>query len=606
MRIFFVFIIIWLTTTAFSFIFDKDFASCVPLTVTSQIGILYFFGLFGFLYAGLIFVVVLPFALSVYAIIRKRHNIKINRNLVNGSIIFLVIFLYFWYINNGRLIRYWDEFTHWGLIAKNMFYLDNFGNTGLSSARFLDYPPAQGLFQYMFLKICGVFTENRLYHAANILLIAFVFPVTRKCKNPITALLTITVFCCLASNISADVFSSIYVDLLIGVAWANAVSSFFTYEKDSFRTICLTFNMIFLALLKASAFAIGLVCIICFMVYELFEEKKWSNRIENLKKLIVPFAALIVSKVSWNLYLSINNLNKVFTFESANKSSLADLFTGSAPEYRYQTLEAFGKAFFETELFKMGISFTPVLLLIIPVIVFVIIGIISKRKTEVKWLAIIYIAIFAAYVGGLGFSYLFSFDAGEAVILASYTRYMTTVAIGVVTLIVVIAAEYIFTEFKTDDNKKYIKYALTAVLMFVCIEVSVFTDPVVNHKSNIEADSYPRGKYHNVVRIMQENCTPEDRIYYMYPTGYVMDHWMVRFIATPLRIGPLEPFDYRYRDIDQLTDFIFTENDYVFIHGGNDEFRQEYGFMISPEDKNTDGLYKVDKENRLLCLVQEL
>ncbi len=53
----------------------------------------------------------------------------------------------FWH--NGRMFLQTDEFSHWGLVVKNMFKLDVLVGGADTNIIFKDYPPATGVFQIL-------------------------------------------------------------------------------------------------------------------------------------------------------------------------------------------------------------------------------------------------------------------------------------------------------------------------------------------------------------------------------------------------------------------------------------------------------------------------
>lgn len=80
-----------------------------------------------------------------------------------GVVIFILASCVHWALFQDNMAYYWDEFSHWALAPKEMYYRDAI-YTGVSNVLFKHYPPALALWQYFVVKIFG-FREGALFFA---------------------------------------------------------------------------------------------------------------------------------------------------------------------------------------------------------------------------------------------------------------------------------------------------------------------------------------------------------------------------------------------------------------------------------------------------------
>ena len=101
----------------------------------------------------------------------RRHIAEcfVTPGFVCWSVMFAVIYI----VYSGKILAGWDEFSHWGLVVKNMFIFDRFGNCPESTVSFRDYPPGTALWQYFTAKaFSSRLGENHIYHAMGWLIIS--------------------------------------------------------------------------------------------------------------------------------------------------------------------------------------------------------------------------------------------------------------------------------------------------------------------------------------------------------------------------------------------------------------------------------------------------
>lgn len=611
MRIFFVFLVIWLTAFVLAVIYDKDTAQCLPVAVMGQVALLYVFGYAGLLKYGVAVVCLLPFTGFVYLVLKKKQPIKPDIPLLNTTLIFCGVFIYFWYIQRGMMISQWDEFTHWGLIVKNMYRLDNFGNTGFTTAAFLDYPPGQGLFRYFFMKICGAFAESRIFHAANIMAVVFAFPLIRKNKNILTSALTVLAYILVVNMVSREAFHTIYIDLLLGVVWAHLLYIYFVYEKDAFFYIDFALTFAFLSLLKASGFGLALSVLIVIVVHIICTEKGIQARFHRLISVLAASAVGIAAKLSWSAYLKIHTINPIFEFNALTPATFADLFTGRAPQYRYTVINAFVRALSATPVFYIGdtgisaVVFTLAATALICIMYFA-----GKKEGRFLWAGFGVFTVAAVFIAGMLVSYLFSFAEYEAVILASYDRYLRTIAMGTITAVFMFGTEKLLA-FRPA-------YAIAVLIVISAVlNPKILVADVLTRRETVSAIQSQRAIYVQESEIVQRNAPGYVLMAYIAPGTNGFEFWQGKYECSPAMIWGQWSFsteDGGYFDGDvwtvkksaeELKNELNTYYDYVFIHSVNDKFISEYGSIFAAGTV-VPGLYRIDESTGILYLLETM
>lgn len=142
----------------------------------------------------------------------------------------------------GRYLYGWDEFSHWGLLPKCLYFCNTFVSPSDTAILFPTYIPGTGLFQYYVLKVFGVYSEGLLYFATILMISAATLSLTygeSSRKGQVIAWI-----CCM-SIISALAFQSgwiaLHVDLLLAL-WFGAI--LFIYVAQSINKVSLVQRLI--------------------------------------------------------------------------------------------------------------------------------------------------------------------------------------------------------------------------------------------------------------------------------------------------------------------------------------------------------------------------
>lgn len=127
----------------------------VPVIIFSSITVLmYISGLLNFMPQMVQIILVFGILLWIYILKDIKSNIKLIKDMITpGTILFVILGCYFIvFLNNITLIHY-DNFSHWGLIVRNMWLNDRLPNFLDSAITFRTYPPGTAVFIYFLQRL---------------------------------------------------------------------------------------------------------------------------------------------------------------------------------------------------------------------------------------------------------------------------------------------------------------------------------------------------------------------------------------------------------------------------------------------------------------------
>ncbi len=411
--------------------------AALPLFITSStIAVLYAFSLAGLLLPGAWLLAGLGFALGIAGLIREREHPKdyFAKLLEPGPAIFFLLAVPLWLLLSGTHYSSWDEFSHWGFIAKEIV-LRNALPPLESALRFKDYPPATALFQYYVVFFTG-WSEGATAFAQALLLLSAAAALLQgsswKQGTRLAATISLAYLLLLIFNYKPQ---SLYVDHVLGFLFGAAIASCLMTDSGGYRTLIrLLPTLLILPLIKAAGLLLALIAAAAIAADHLIGRAA-ANR-QSTGKLIASLAlaaVIILSPLlpakSWNL--RVKKLGLAKTFET--KIALADIknsFSAAASERDRTTILNFKKALAGKQ---TGRSLPPVFLVsLLALAAFAAAGK-EKRGTEklrVRSAFLWLLAGFGVYASGLLALYLYSFSSYEGARLASFGRYMGVFFIG--------------------------------------------------------------------------------------------------------------------------------------------------------------------------------
>ncbi|OGB20930.1 MAG: hypothetical protein A3I66_20255 [Burkholderiales bacterium RIFCSPLOWO2_02_FULL_57_36] len=233
-------------------------------------------------------------------------------------------------LNQGGAFTNWDEFSHWGTLAKlleseNTFHLKQ----KLIRYYFEDYPPGTALFSYFFLKGTG-YSESVIYFAHSLILVAGCLPAIGLAMTVsyMRGFLAI-VACYLLIVILGQGWSSALIDQIVGVLFGGIICSYWLLRDSPHnRVLVLIPALCFLVLSKQSGSSFALLITALIAVDRLWMLRTKANFFSKANSLLLIAPIWIVPKLiqtSWIWHVNTQELNK--TFSAANLAEEFSKFT---------------------------------------------------------------------------------------------------------------------------------------------------------------------------------------------------------------------------------------------------------------------------------------
>uniref|UniRef100_S0DGI6 Glycosyltransferase RgtA/B/C/D-like domain-containing protein n=1 Tax=termite gut metagenome TaxID=433724 RepID=S0DGI6_9ZZZZ len=422
----------------------KSFAETISLAVLGLIAAGYVFALFGlvWLVPWLLVAAVLAACAHLVWTLMIRRSVKITALFSFGLVAFLALAGVLWWLCRGRMLTFWDDFSHWGLAVKNMFYLDDLYAVAGSSATYKDYPPAGPLLQYIILKAgrFGYREDVALFVHALLPLSLMVWPLHKfGWKRTATAAVCILAVFLFVPGVNSGAYTRLLVDALMGVLLGYILLAQFLSDSPAAALPYTILGCFVLAITKQAGVGLALMAAIVLLldglrkarraeVKALWPEKNTRGRVALLAPTLAPFAAVLAGWGSWAVYKAVHRVGEQWATSAITPAGIFEFFTGGAPEYRYEILHNFADAAFSAPANGWLLRFPSAGWFVLYALLGAAGWFLHKKGQRGRWLlfSVSAAAIHLVFMAGLLLNYLFVFSPGEGMMLASYYRYEAT------------------------------------------------------------------------------------------------------------------------------------------------------------------------------------
>ncbi len=617
-------LLIILNTSLFlSLIFKKNIGQTIFLGNFIYIVILYLSGIFSVMDFGFITIIFLNFLMLLFNIHKYiKKEISIRKNILStGTLVFICSYFLIVFISHNRFVNEWDEFSHWALAVKNMFNLDNLGLGNDSTILFKDYLSGTSIFQYFCMKISGTYKESMLYIGMDIMILSLLIPITNlfKQKNNYLQYILYIILFFFPTIFYPTIYLSLYVDGILGLTFSYALYSYYVNRKETlskFDLFNLYTSLTMLVFIKDFGLILMLIVYMIILIDNMFIRNKFKLNLKeiwkNNKSIILSIVFPLLIKITWIITLKINNISG----KSAGSvlKTLLNLINLKIEPYQISTIKNFINATFLSKLAGTFLTITYLMLFVIIIVLGYIIinNIKEKHKKSMKILVISTILGFIVYATLLLLAYLSVFSEYEAITIASFTRYMNTYCLGTLFLYIVIL---IFT-FK-DDVKKSNNFVIILLLIFIInFDVTPLIIMSTNKLENNRNYASMRGKYQELIYKTNKHLKAKDNLYFIATDTNGYEYYIAKYELTPIKLNEglgNWSIGNKYSESDIWTiektqnewkEELVKKYDYVYLYKVDEEFIELYGDLFITDKINNNQLYKVDKENGKLDLVE--
>lgn len=611
-----------------SAVLKRNFESFLPVTCMGIISVLFLFGLAGVLWYGVIFILIACLCAYLYVIgglLKKKLDASAFRNSLfsPGFFVFLFAFIMLTYLNYGRLLSGWDEFSHWGDIVKIMVSIDDFGTAKESGALFKSYPPGMSLFQYFFQKVMfavnpeAEFCEWQLFFAYQIFFISFLLQFLdglsfRKIWNVLLAAMLVLLA---PMAFFPDCYINIYIDQFVAVAAGAGLAQVFIHKRhDNIYNLNILMSISLLVLCKDAAMLFALCLLAAYLGDNIIRSGKKQTLREIIKNhykaAVCGICALLIPKLLWSINIHINEAEIKFS-ENVNIIELLKVITGKDYTYRTVVWQRFWAAFVQ-ESVEFGTLHIPVPYILVFILLIAAVGVVlfaeAKRNPERKGHMRLGLGITAvmltAYVFGLCIMFMFKFVEHEAVGLSCLNRYICTAFLAV----------WIFVILLTVDFMRKFNIKLRYLIIFVLCAAAIFVPMrrlgAFVLRNGIDAANSQRQQYQSLIDDVFDSVEEENAdilVIAQEGTGFefVLMHHMLR----PFNVSGDWSFGVPFYEGDYWTVNISPEEwhntvlknyDYVVTCRINDYFEENFAASFAnPEDIKGKAVYRVNSDGLL-------
>lgn len=601
-----------------SCLFNQKFENTIATAFFVSIILVYIFGLFLSLKIGSIILVIITIILAIFAcfkVLVKKY--KVSGLITTGLILFCSFSVLFYIVNRGRLLSNWDEFSHWGLVTKNLFYNNQFAVNSESTTAFKDYPPAISIIQYLFSFFSKSFNEPNLFRANNMLYIALLLPVFTNGRKGsfILSMFVILVPTVFYSNF----FSTIYIDCLLGVLFFYIIYNYYFPINNTFlhnTNLMLAFAV--LSLSKSSGVGLAFIAAIIISIDMLSKTSK-QKMINTLYFIGGCFMTILSVKYTWDIYLKIYKVSITWTTSDFTISNFLNALFSGEPSYRKDVFYSFINRFFISN--EVGGGFKSSYAMWFVLFIAFTIGLvwIFKDKEKKKSIKIIGLGLslgFVVYCFSMLVLYMFAYSEYEARSLASIDRYLATYIVGVLLFFVFV---YLRELPKILTFSKSAIYTMVFAIITPLLNLSVLTS-FVSYRNSVTSITQMRANYAQI-DTLSHKLSKDDRVYIISQADQGLDYWVMRYNLTPVKVqsfintyngwsigeGPMYDGDIWTVKFtkEEWSNYLYSYSDYVYVLKFNNEFKNLYGQLFDdPSAIENNTLYSVVKQEGKVKLVE--
>lgn len=448
----------------------------------------------------------------------KPTKAKIKKTLLQPTVIIpTLIFAYITITGMNMHLTHYDNFSHWGLIIKNIFLdgaLPNFEDTMIM---FKSYQPESACFIYLYGLLAGK-TEGAMIVAQNYLIFAFLIPLFGFIKenNKTIKNLLITVFYIFIMTVSIK-FNDLLVDSLVATMAISSLGIIHYYKKDLKKAFLYSLPIsIFIFLVKNTGFLITIFnCI-----YIIYLAKKSNQLKAGLKYSGITLLILVSFLLIWqgHVKLVFGDLALSSKHSLSSDNVILSLRTKGWDKIFLLIKE------YALHLFTFKDNITNIYILIINALL-LFFGFTEKNKKERKNILLLTGTIdilYLIYYGVIGAMYLTSMPWEEAINFAGYERYMTTIIIIIIGIIF-----FYFLSYK--EKKHNFKIISIATIILMLVTTYIFQG---NFKALLGNDYYVGTQAYKYDLILSDYKNfDKEKTYYVYAPSAENDSSYLFFMS---------------------------------------------------------------------------
>lgn len=570
----------------------------------------------------------------------KRSEL-LGRVFTPGFAVFCLVFVALFILSRNHMLNDWDEIAFWGPFAKETMRLGAFHNSaGSVVGVHLAYPPGSTLFEVLWMKLYGGYSEPQMYLSFHILCTAFLLPALRGVtwKQPAKLLFRAMLTVLLPGVMFSSYLRNVYPDVLMGLAFGYAMYVIYTIRRPrAFDFINIGVSCAFLYLVKDAGILFILVTLGALLVKTLFmleaPEGKgfWRNRsvaAADKRTAAIGLAAAcvipVVIYVGWSMQIA--HLPKQFAAGTVLKTDeIRALFDGIAPAYKYGILSYFTKSILTYPSVNALVSPSYVAWLVILGAALLAGSILFFKKGErknINWLNLCLFAGGLLYALAMLMIYLFNFNEQQGSKLSSYSRYMNTYLMGYLLFFYLAACDvwetHGFSSRIKPRNETIGYVAAGLVVVFILTPLAVLHNALFNGRGT--SFDTARAELKQEAEYVKEYVDLErDKVYFVIQCTRGYEYFVLLYETMPLKTNPNyswsigEPYvtddgieDTWTKKMDAggfMQELVEGGYDYVYLVQTDGQFTRQFGALF-PDGGVEGTLYRVQGDGTLAVVSQ--
>lgn len=314
----------------------------------------------------------------------------------------IAIFIVF-YLHNKEFLHY-DNFSHWGRIAKFLIENDRLNGADDTYIIFNTYPQMSAYSIYGLIRLLG-FRENLALMANAFALLSGYFVLYEAFKKNIVSLIVFFIFSIYIFMDNTAIDTLLVDSLIASIGFAGLIFSYdIDFNKNKKASFLLIPIFFYLTLIKNSSIYFSVIIFVFLLL---------KYRLKNILPSFISILSLIFSYKSWLRH--INNTFTSFGKHSVNKDAYEEIYKEKSIEDLNLISNKFKKVILDERI------------IFILLLALLVIYLFLNKNRVVRNLLISSLLIFVVYEIGIYYMYLYSMPKDEAIKLASYLRYSKTI-----------------------------------------------------------------------------------------------------------------------------------------------------------------------------------
>lgn len=409
------------------------------------------------------FIYILGIFLFAYYFVKKTIFLrKENRHQLNiswSTIIVVIIAIIFGRIILSSVLTHYDNFSHWALIVKYLFFEQHLPDSLDTLITFTSYPPGTAIFTNYVLQFVG-FSDSKMLLGQFILILSIIYALFSPLKFQKSKYIGGTIILVFIGAIAIfDVGNVFYINMLVDFiiplnALATIAGMYSLNNELKKLTIYTSLQLIFMSIIKSSALLFSAIIVIYFIYLVIGSHLIVQSNHKIFFKKCLYICIVMCSSI---IFLLIWNSHVDHTFESVAKHQVnIESYVNNFLSLDRESIVRITKLFL-TRVFKFSEKNTVGIFILASTVIILGFLFVKHTKLENRRIKTYFIVnmynflILGIYIISLYFMYIFSMPLEEALMLAGFNRYMMTIIIfnyGIFTLSLI----YIFEEIEIHAN----------------------------------------------------------------------------------------------------------------------------------------------------------